>query len=66
MKISTAKTEIVFVKAPCPVFFPKNGATLQQMKKFKYLGVTFSNDDRQGNKLDTSIGKANAIMYQLY
>ena len=36
------------------------------MEKFKYLGVAFSSGGRQDNKLDTRIGKASAIMYQLY
>ena len=36
------------------------------MEKFKYLGVTFSSDDRQDNKLDTHIGKASVVMCQLY
>ena len=36
------------------------------MEKFKYLGVAFSNDGRQGNELDTHIGKASAVMHQLY
>ena len=36
------------------------------MEKFKYLGVTFSSDGRQDNKLNTRIGKASAVMHQLY
>ena len=56
----------MFVKAPVQRFFQTNGVTLQQTEKFKYLGVTFSSDGRQENKLDTRIGKTCAVMRQLY
>ena len=46
--------------------YKKNGVTLQQTEKFKYLGVTFLSDSRQENKLDTLIGKASAVMCGLY
>ena len=36
------------------------------MEKFKYLRVTCLSDGRQDNELDTSIGKASAVMCQLY
>ena len=36
------------------------------MEKFKYFGVTFSSDGRRDNELDTCIGKASAVMCQLY
>ena len=39
---------------------------LIQIEKFKYLGVTFLSDGRQDNKLNTCIGKASAVMHQLY
>ena len=67
MKISTTKTEIMCLsKHPVQHAFQTNGVNLQQMEKFKYLGVTFSNDGRQDNKLDTHSGKASAAMHQLY
>ena len=67
MKISTAKTEIMCLsKHPVQCSFQTNGITLKQMEKFKYLGVTFLSDNRQDNKLDTHIGKACAVMCQLY
>ena len=66
MKISSAKTEIMGLsKHPVQRSFRKNGVILQQIKKFKYLRVTFSSDGRQDNKLDTRIGKASAVMCQL-
>ena len=46
--------------------FQTNGVTLQQTKKFKYLGVTFSSDVSQDNELDPRIGKASAVMHKLY
>ena len=67
MKISTAETEIMCLsRHPILCSFQTNGVTLQQTEKFKYLGVTFWCDGRQDNELDTCIGKASAVMRQLY
>ena len=67
MKISMAKIDIMCLsKHPVQCSFPTNGVNLQQAEKFKYLGVTFSSDGRQDNKLDTRIGKASAVMRQLH
>ena len=67
VKISTAKTEIMcLTRHSVQYSFQTNGVTLQQTEKFKYLGVTFSSDVRQNNKLDTCIGRASAVMCQLY
>ena len=38
---------------------------MKQIEKFKYLGVTFTNDGRQNEALDTQIGKANTIIRAL-
>ena len=43
-----------------------NGATLKQVEKFKYLGVAFTSDGRQDEKLDTRTGKASAVMRALH
>ena len=67
IKISTAKTEIVCLsRHPVQCSFQTNGVTVKQTEKFKYIGVTFSSDGRQDNELDTRIGKASAVMRQLY
>ena len=67
MKINTAKTEIICVsKHRVQCFFQTNGLTLKQTEKFKYLGVTFSSDGRQDNKLDIRIGRASAVMRKLH
>ena len=67
MKISMAKTEIKCLSSHLvQCSFQTNGVTLQQTKKFKYLGVLFLSDGGQDNKLDTHIGKASAKMHQLY
>ena len=39
-----------------------NGATLKQVEKFKYLGVAFTSDGRQDEKLDIQISKASAVI----
>ena len=63
MKLSTAKTEIMCLsRLPVQCSFQTNRVTLQQTKKFKYLGITFSSDAKQDNELDTRIGKANAVV----
>ena len=67
MKICTAKTEIMCLsRHPVQCSFQKNGVTSKQAEKFKHLGVTFSRDGRQDNKLHTRIRKASAVMRQLY
>ena len=62
MEISTAKLRLRVCQGTLSsVLYKKNGINLQQTEKFKYLGVTFSSDGRQGNKLDTGIRKAIAL-----
>ena len=38
-----------------------NGATLQQVEKFKYLEVAIVSDVMQGEELDTRMGKTSAV-----
>ena len=67
MKISTAKTEVLHLsRNPDQCVLQVNGATLRQVEKFKYLGVAFTSDGRQDEKLDTQIGKASAVMRALH
>ena len=67
MKISTAKTEVLHLsRNPDQCVLPVNGVTLKQVEKFKYLGVAFTSDGRQDEKLDTWIGKAGTVMRALH
>ena len=67
IKISTAKIEIMCLsRHPVLCSFRTNGVTLQKTEKFKNLGVTFSSDSRQDDELGSCIGKASAVMRQLY
>jgi len=43
-----------------------SGNTLQQVEKFKYLGVVLTSDGRRSKEFDTWIGKANAVLSELY
>jgi len=43
-----------------------SGKSLQQVEKFKYLGVVCTSDERQYEEINTRIGKANAVMRELY
>ena len=67
MKISTAKTEVLHLsRNPDQCVLQVNGATLKQVKKFKYLGVAFTSDGRQDEELDIRIGKASAVLRALH
>ena len=67
MKANTAKTELLHLsRNPDQCVLQVNGATLKHVEKFKYLGVAFTSDGRQDEKLDTRIGKASAVMRALH
>ena len=67
MKISTTKIEVIHLsRNPDQCVLLVNGATLKQTEKFKYLGVAFTSDGRQGEELDTQIGKASAVVRALH
>ena len=59
-----AKTEVLHLsRNPNQYVLQVNGATLKQVELFKYLGVTFTSNERQNEELDTRIGKAySAVM----
>jgi len=40
--------------------------TLQQVENFKYLEEDFTSDGRRNRGIDTRIGKANAVLRDLY
>ena len=67
MKISTAKTKVLYLsRNPYQYALLVNGATLRQVVKLKYLGVTFTSDGKQDEELDTRISKASAVMLDLH
>jgi len=43
-----------------------SGNRLQQVEKFKYIGVGFTSDGRQNGEVDTWIVKANAVLRERY
>jgi len=43
-----------------------SGNTLQQVDAFEYLGVVFTSGESRNKGIDTLIGKANAVMCELY
>ena len=43
-----------------------SGSTLQQVEKCKYLGIVVTSDERRIKEIDTRIGKANAVLRELY
>ena len=40
--------------------------TLQQVQKFKYIGVVFTSEERWSEETDAWIAKANAVLRELY
>ena len=67
MKISTTKTETMCLfRQPKQCSLQIDGVPLKQSQKFKYLGVSFTSDGRENSELDICIGKASAVMRQLY
>ena len=66
MKISTKKTEVLHLsRKPDQCNLQVDGVTLKQVEKFKYLGVTFTNDGRQDAEIDVRTGKASTVMRAL-
>jgi len=52
MRISTKKTEVLFLsRNPRKCMLQVSGNTLQQVEKFKYLGVVFMNDGRRNEQM---------------
>jgi len=67
MKISTKNTEVLCLSTnPRQCMRQVSGNTLQQVEKFKYLGVVFTSDGRGREERDTRICKTNAVLRQLY
>ena len=67
MQISTKKTKVMVLsrqKEQCAVSV--DGTPLNQVEKFKYLGIEFSNDARLDCEIDRRIGSASAILRSLY
>ena len=63
MKISTSKTEVLRLSrnlVQCSL--QVDGVSIQQVEKFKYLGVAFTSNERQKEESDVRSGKASAIM----
>lgn len=67
MQISVKKTEIMVVsRQPEQCALYTNGKTLNQVEKFKYLGVEFSSDGKQDGEIDRRIGAASGVLRSLY
>ncbi len=67
MKISTKKTELMTVsREPKQCNLQLNNNPLNQVSKFKYLGVQFSSDGKQNGEIDRRIGTASGVLRSLY
>jgi len=50
---------------PRQCFLQVSGNTLQQVAKFKFLGVVFTSDESRNRGTGTRVGKANAVLREL-
>jgi len=65
--ISSKKIEVLcLLRCPRQCFLQVNGNTLKQVETFKYLGVVFTNDGSRNEGIDTLIGKASAVLREIY
>jgi len=66
-KISSKTIEVLcHLRRPRQCFWQVSGNALQQVEAFKYLGVVFRSDESLNKGIDTLIGKANAVLHELY
>jgi len=66
-KISSKKIEVLcLLRRPRQCFLQVSGNTLQQVETSMYLGVVFTSDESRNKGIDTRIGKANAVLRELY
>ena len=70
-KISSEKIEVLCLaqgfldRRPRQYFLQVSGNALQQVE-IKSLGVVFTSDESRNKGIDTRIGKANAVLRELY
>jgi len=63
MKISTKNTKVLCLSTkPTQYIRQVSGNTLQQVEKFKYLGVGFTSNGSRSEETDTRVGKASAVL----
>jgi len=61
------KVEVLCLsRRPWQCLLQVSGNTLQQVEACKYLGVVFTSDGNRNKGIDTLIGKANAVLRELY
>jgi len=66
MKISTKNIEALCLsRRPRQCILQVSRNTLQQVQTFKYLGMVFTSGGSQNKDIDTRIGKANAVLFEL-
>jgi len=66
MKISTKKIEVLCLsRRPRQCILQVRGNTLQLVETPKYLGVVFTSDGSRNKRVDTRIGRANAVLREL-
>jgi len=67
MKISTKKIEVLCLsRRPRQCILQVSGITLHHVETFKYLMMVFSSDGSRNKGIDTRIGRANAVLRELY
>ena len=56
----------MYIQNPWQSVLQVSGITLQQVEKFKHLGVVFTIDGKRNKEVDTRIAEANAVPRELY
>jgi len=63
IKFSTINTEVFrFSRNPSQCNPQVSGETLHPIKKFRYLRLVVTNDERQNKEIDTGFEKASAVL----
>jgi len=67
MEITTKKIEVLSLsRRPRHCTRQVSGNTLQHVETSMYLGMVFTSDGSRNKDIDTRIGKANAVLCELY
>jgi len=66
-KLSSKKIEVLCLsRRPRQCIVQVCGNALLQVEAFKYLWVVFTTDENRNKGIDARIGKANAVLHELY
>ena len=65
-KLALKRPRYLCLQKPRKCMLQVSGIALQQVEKFKYLGVVFTSGERRNKEIATLTGKANAVLCELH